>query len=169
PLADPVRRHRHQRTLLEPPRPRHHRARQARHPSPPRRRPHPQPHRPRHHRAGDPGPPHPAPRLAGSRSVIDAGQITGLSAAASRPARCLDTRRCGRAGPAPVSSYPDPSVKPGMAARAAGLTTRQYFLKFEIVTSRRLPLATLVVSPEHVEAFKALAHPGRLEVFFTLV
>lgn len=34
---------------------------------------------------------------------------------------------------------------------------------------KRLPLATLVASPEHVEAFKALAHPGRLEVFFTLV
>jgi ArsR family transcriptional regulator len=34
---------------------------------------------------------------------------------------------------------------------------------------KRLALATLVVSPEHVEAFKALAHPGRLEVFFTLV
>jgi ArsR family transcriptional regulator len=32
-----------------------------------------------------------------------------------------------------------------------------------------LPLATLVASPEHVEAFKALAHPGRLEVFFMLV
>jgi DNA-binding transcriptional ArsR family regulator len=35
--------------------------------------------------------------------------------------------------------------------------------------TRRLPLATLAVTPEHVEAFKALAHPGRLEVFFTLV
>jgi DNA-binding transcriptional ArsR family regulator len=34
---------------------------------------------------------------------------------------------------------------------------------------RRLPLATLVATPEHVDAFKALAHPGRLEVFFTLV
>jgi ArsR family transcriptional regulator, arsenate/arsenite/antimonite-responsive transcriptional repressor len=34
---------------------------------------------------------------------------------------------------------------------------------------KRLPVATLVVTPEHVEAFKALAHPGRLEVFFTLV
>jgi len=34
---------------------------------------------------------------------------------------------------------------------------------------KRLPLATLVASPEHVEAFKALAHPGRLEVFFMLV
>lgn len=33
----------------------------------------------------------------------------------------------------------------------------------------RLPLATLVAAPEHVEAFKALAHPGRLQVFFTLV
>src|SRR5256885_14724628 len=35
--------------------------------------------------------------------------------------------------------------------------------------TRRLPLATLVVTPDHVEAFKALAHPGRLEVFFALV
>jgi ArsR family transcriptional regulator, arsenate/arsenite/antimonite-responsive transcriptional repressor len=34
---------------------------------------------------------------------------------------------------------------------------------------RRLPLAVLAATPEHVEAFKALAHPGRLEVFFTLV
>jgi ArsR family transcriptional regulator, arsenate/arsenite/antimonite-responsive transcriptional repressor len=34
---------------------------------------------------------------------------------------------------------------------------------------RRLPLATLVATPEHVEAFKALAHPGRLGVFFALV
>lgn len=30
-------------------------------------------------------------------------------------------------------------------------------------------MATLVASPEHVDAFKALAHPGRLDVFFTLV
>ncbi len=30
-------------------------------------------------------------------------------------------------------------------------------------------MATLVVAPEHVDAFKALAHPGRLAVFFTLV
>jgi DNA-binding transcriptional ArsR family regulator len=30
-------------------------------------------------------------------------------------------------------------------------------------------MATLVGTPEHVDAFKALAHPGRLEVFFTLV
>jgi DNA-binding transcriptional ArsR family regulator len=35
--------------------------------------------------------------------------------------------------------------------------------------ARRLPLATLSATPEHVEAFKALAHPGRLDVFFTLV
>jgi DNA-binding transcriptional ArsR family regulator len=34
---------------------------------------------------------------------------------------------------------------------------------------RRLPLATLAATPGHVEAFKALAHPGRLDVFFTLV
>jgi DNA-binding transcriptional ArsR family regulator len=34
---------------------------------------------------------------------------------------------------------------------------------------KRLPLATLVATPEHVGALKALAHPGRLEVFFTLV
>lgn len=42
------------------------------------------------------------------------------------------------------------------------------FVNFESVT-RRLPLATLVATPEHVDAFKALAHPGRLDVFFTLV
>jgi ArsR family transcriptional regulator len=35
--------------------------------------------------------------------------------------------------------------------------------------NRRLPVLTLAVSPEHVDAFKALAHPGRLDVFFTLV
>jgi ArsR family transcriptional regulator len=35
--------------------------------------------------------------------------------------------------------------------------------------TKRLPLATLVATPEHVEALKALAHPGRLDVFFTLV
>jgi DNA-binding transcriptional ArsR family regulator len=34
---------------------------------------------------------------------------------------------------------------------------------------RRLPLATLVATPLHVDAFKALAHPGRLQVFFALV
>ena len=34
---------------------------------------------------------------------------------------------------------------------------------------KRLPLASLVVQPEHVEALKALAHPGRLQVFFALV
>jgi DNA-binding transcriptional ArsR family regulator len=33
---------------------------------------------------------------------------------------------------------------------------------------KRLPVATLAVT-RHVEAFKALAHSGRLEVFFTLV
>jgi len=32
-----------------------------------------------------------------------------------------------------------------------------------------LPLARLDATEEHVEAFKALAHPGRLEVFFMLV
>ena len=35
--------------------------------------------------------------------------------------------------------------------------------------TKRLPLATLVATPEHVDALKALAHPGRLDVFFTLV
>ena len=35
--------------------------------------------------------------------------------------------------------------------------------------TKRLPLATLAATPEHVEALKALAHPGRLDVFFTLV
>jgi ArsR family transcriptional regulator len=34
---------------------------------------------------------------------------------------------------------------------------------------KRLPLATLVASPEHVDALKALAHPGRLAIFFALV
>ena len=34
---------------------------------------------------------------------------------------------------------------------------------------RKLPLAKLVATPEHVDALKALAHPGRLDVFFTLV
>jgi DNA-binding transcriptional ArsR family regulator len=34
---------------------------------------------------------------------------------------------------------------------------------------KRLPVATLVATPEHVEALKALAHEGRLGVFFTLV
>jgi ArsR family transcriptional regulator len=34
---------------------------------------------------------------------------------------------------------------------------------------KRLPLATLVAKPEHVDAFKALAHPGRLDVFFAVV
>jgi ArsR family transcriptional regulator, arsenate/arsenite/antimonite-responsive transcriptional repressor len=35
--------------------------------------------------------------------------------------------------------------------------------------TRRLPLAGLTAAPEHVDAFKALAHAGRLDVFFTLV
>jgi DNA-binding transcriptional ArsR family regulator len=34
---------------------------------------------------------------------------------------------------------------------------------------KRLLLATLAATPEHVEAFKALAHPGRLDVFLALV
>lgn len=34
---------------------------------------------------------------------------------------------------------------------------------------RKLPLATLAATPEHVDAFKALAHPGRLDVFFSIV
>jgi|SRR5688572_26579465 DNA-binding transcriptional ArsR family regulator len=34
---------------------------------------------------------------------------------------------------------------------------------------RRLPLATLSATPKHVDAFKALGHPGRLDVFFTIV
>ena len=37
------------------------------------------------------------------------------------------------------------------------------------LSTSRLPLATLVATPEHVDAFKALAHAGRLDVFFTLV
>ena len=48
------------------------------------------------------------------------------------------------------------------------LTKVSYFANFESVT-KRLPLATLVATPEHVDAFKALANPGRLDVFFTLV
>jgi DNA-binding transcriptional ArsR family regulator len=32
-----------------------------------------------------------------------------------------------------------------------------------------LPIVTLAASSPHVEAFKALAHAGRLDVFFTLV
>ena len=47
------------------------------------------------------------------------------------------------------------------------MTVVPWFRKSEIV--KRLPLATLVATPEHVDAFKALAHPGRLDVFFTLV
>jgi DNA-binding transcriptional ArsR family regulator len=48
------------------------------------------------------------------------------------------------------------------------LTEVCHFRKFETVT-KKLPLASLVATPEHVDAFKALAHPGRLEVFFALV
>ena len=47
-------------------------------------------------------------------------------------------------------------------------SSSKYFAKFENVT-KRLPIATLVATPEHVDAFKALANPGRLDVFFTLV
>ena len=36
-------------------------------------------------------------------------------------------------------------------------------------TTTRLPLARLEASRGHVDAFKALAHPGRLEAFFFLV
>jgi DNA-binding transcriptional ArsR family regulator len=48
------------------------------------------------------------------------------------------------------------------------LTRECHFRILEIVT-KRLPLATLVAKAEHVDALKALAHPGRLDVFFTLV
>jgi ArsR family transcriptional regulator, repressor of sdpIR and other operons len=48
------------------------------------------------------------------------------------------------------------------------LDGRYHFRRFESVT-KRLPLATLSAAPEHVDAFKALAHPGRLQVFFALV
>lgn len=34
---------------------------------------------------------------------------------------------------------------------------------------RLLPIVTLVASPEHVDALRALAHRGRLDVFFALV
>jgi ArsR family transcriptional regulator, arsenate/arsenite/antimonite-responsive transcriptional repressor len=35
--------------------------------------------------------------------------------------------------------------------------------------TRRLPIATLSATPKHVDALKALAHPGRLDVFVTIV
>jgi ArsR family transcriptional regulator, arsenate/arsenite/antimonite-responsive transcriptional repressor len=35
--------------------------------------------------------------------------------------------------------------------------------------TRRLPLVGLNATPDHVDAFKALAHAGRLDVFFALV
>jgi DNA-binding transcriptional ArsR family regulator len=38
-----------------------------------------------------------------------------------------------------------------------------------VKTTGRLPLAQLEVSAAHVDAFKALAHPSRLAVFFFLV
>jgi ArsR family transcriptional regulator, arsenate/arsenite/antimonite-responsive transcriptional repressor len=34
---------------------------------------------------------------------------------------------------------------------------------------KRLPIAGLVATPEHVDAFKALGHPARLDVFYVLV
>lgn len=36
-------------------------------------------------------------------------------------------------------------------------------------TLARLPMSKLEAAPEHAEAFKALAHLSRLQVFFTLV
>ena len=53
---------------------------------------------------------------------------------------------------------------------APPLTSSSYFHKLETVKPlRRLPLAHLEAQESHVEAFKALAHPGRLHVFFFLV
>src|SRR5947207_8579096 len=65
--------------------------------------------------------------------------------------------------PLPERPRPDTPARP-----PAPLTEGRYFHKFENVT-KRLPLASLAATPEHVDAFKALAHPSRLEVFFTLV
>jgi len=49
----------------------------------------------------------------------------------------------------------------------ADLTERKYFHKFRSV--KTLPLARLQAREDHVEAFKALAHLTRLEIFFFLV
>src|SRR6266481_9951490 len=49
----------------------------------------------------------------------------------------------------------------------ADLTEREYFHKFRSV--KTLPLARLQAREDHVEAFKALAHLTRLEIFFLLV
>ena len=49
----------------------------------------------------------------------------------------------------------------------ADLTEREYFHKFRSV--KTLPLARLQAREDHVEAFKALAHLTRLEIFFFLV
>src|SRR5262249_40189133 len=52
----------------------------------------------------------------------------------------------------------------------ARLTRIPYFHKLQTTkTLARLPLSQLEAAPEHPEAFKALPHPSRLEVFFTLV
>jgi ArsR family transcriptional regulator len=46
----------------------------------------------------------------------------------------------------------------------------RYFHIVQIMkTIARVPLARLEASPQHVEAFKALAHVTRLQVFFFLV
>src|SRR5256885_1125875 len=49
----------------------------------------------------------------------------------------------------------------------ADLTEREYFHKFRSV--KTLPLARLQAREDHVEAFKALAHLTRLQIFFFLV
>src|SRR5436189_243243 len=49
----------------------------------------------------------------------------------------------------------------------ADLTEREYFHKFGSV--KTLPLARLQAREDHVEAFKALAHLTRLQIFFFLV
>lgn len=70
------------------------------------------------------------------------------------------------------SSSPRPPMDAGLVAPEIGrgccLTFGSYFLNYETIV-KSLPLATLVAKPEHVDAFKALAHGGRLDVFFTLV
>ena len=53
---------------------------------------------------------------------------------------------------------------------SGGLTTILYFhILRNMKTIARLPLAQLSADESHVEAFKALAHLSRLQVFFVLV
>ena len=60
------------------------------------------------------------------------------------------------------------AVAPVVAAR--DLTAIRYFDKIRNMPLKTvLPLARLDATPQHVEAFKALAHLTRLQVFFFLV